>query len=172
MSQDLMDQYIQMLSGESGDAVSQFYGMGGYGSYDPNNPYSNIRSSGYGDNPGDDLYADLIRAQTRDYNQRFAPVENFLAGQITATGTKSLGDDLARTRSSSLGAVANVQGQQGRSMGRMGLTNTSNIANSTTAVGGLVGGLNDTRLRDSDRRTAILSGSMSGISQKARSTGQ
>ena len=66
MSQHSMGQYIQMLSGESGDAVSQFYGMGGYGSYDPNNPYSNIRSSGYGDNPGDDLYADLIRAQTRD----------------------------------------------------------------------------------------------------------
>jgi hypothetical protein len=58
-----------MLGGDSADAVSRFYGMGQYGSYDPNNPYSNIRSSGYGDNPGDDLYADLIRAQTRDYNQ-------------------------------------------------------------------------------------------------------
>tara|TARA_B110000977_G_scaffold189622_1_gene259350 strand:- start:1805 stop:2314 length:510 start_codon:yes stop_codon:yes gene_type:complete len=165
-----MDNYIQMLGGDSADAVSQFYGMGNYNS---SNPYANIRTNaGYGDNAGDELYADLIRAQTRDYNQRFAPIENFLAGQITATGTKSLGDDLARTRSSSLGAVANAQGQQGRSMGRMGLTNTSNIANSTTAVGGLVGGLNDTRLRDTDRRTSILSGSMSGISQKARSTGQ
>tara|TARA_R110002050_G_scaffold143364_2_gene268549 strand:+ start:1745 stop:2263 length:519 start_codon:yes stop_codon:yes gene_type:complete len=168
-----MDNYIQMLSGDTANAVSQFYGMRQYGSYDPNNPYSGLSTSaGYGDNGGDDLYADLIRAQTRDYNQRFAPIENFLAGQITATGTKSLGDDLARTRSSSLGAVANVQGQQNRSMGRMGLANTSNIANSTTAVGGLVGGLNDTRLRDTDRRNSILSGSMSGISQKARSTGQ
>ena len=165
-----MDNYIQMLGGDSADAVSQFYGMG---SYNSSNPYANIRTNaGYGDNAGDELYADLIRAQTRDYNQRFAPIENFMAGQITATGTKSLGDDLARTRSSSLGAVANAQGQQGRSMGRMGLTNTSNIANSTTAVGGLVGGLNDTRLRDTDRRTSILSGSMSGISQKARGTGK
>tara|TARA_B100000768_G_scaffold165550_1_gene168208 strand:+ start:126 stop:647 length:522 start_codon:yes stop_codon:yes gene_type:complete len=169
-----MHQYMSMLSGDTQRQVGNFYGMGGYGqSYDPNNPYSGFSTSaGYGDNGGDDLYADLIRAQTRDYNQRFAPIENFLAGQITATGTKSLGDDLARTRSSSLGAVANVQGQQNRSMGRMGLANTSNIANSTTAVGGLVGGLNDTRLRDTDRRNSILSGSMSGISQKARSTGQ
>tara|TARA_B100000780_G_C21117515_1_gene452295 strand:+ start:2484 stop:3005 length:522 start_codon:yes stop_codon:yes gene_type:complete len=169
-----MHQYMSMLSGETQREVGNFYGMGGYGqSYDPNNPYSGLRTSaGYGDDAGDDLYADLIRAQTRDYNQRFAPIENFMAGQITATGTKSLGDDLARTRSSSLGAVANVQGQQNRSMGRMGLSNTSNIANSTTAVGGLVGGLNDTRLRDTDRRNSILSGSMSGVSQKARSTGQ
>ena len=159
-----------MLGSDSGDAVSRFYGMG---SYNSSNPYANIRTNaGYGENAGDELYADLIRAQTRDYNQRFAPIENFMAGQITATGTKSLGDDLARTRSSSLGAVANAQGQQGRSMGRMGLTDTSNIANSTTAVGGLVGGLNDTRLRDTDRRTSILSGSMSGISQKARGTGK
>jgi hypothetical protein len=165
-----MDNYIQMLGSDSGDAVSRFYGMG---SYNSSNPYANIRTNaGYGENAGDELYADLIRAQTRDYNQRFAPIENFMAGQITATGTKSLGDDLARTRSSSLGAVANAQGQQGRSMGRMGLADTSNIANSTTAVGGLVGGLNDTRLRDTDRRTSILSGSMSGISQKARGTGQ
>ena len=169
-----MHQYMSMLSGETQREVGNFYGMGGYGqSYDPNNPYSGLRTSaGYGDDAGDDLYADLIRAQTRDYNQRFAPIENFMAGQITATGTKSLGDDLARTRSSSLGAVANVQGQQNRSMGRMGLSNTSNIANSTTAVGGLVGGLNDTRLRDTDRRNSILSGSMSGVSQKARSTGK
>ena len=43
MSQDLMDQYIQMLSGESSDAVNQFYGRGGYDQsygqpYNPNNP--------------------------------------------------------------------------------------------------------------------------------------
>ena len=124
------------------------------------------------DNPGDQLYADLIRAQTQDYNTRFAPMEDFLAGQITATGTKSLGADLERTRSNMGSAVTNVQGQQDRNMARMGLQNRSNISNSTTAVGGLVGGLNDTRLRDADRRQSILSGSLSGISQKARSTGQ
>ena len=124
------------------------------------------------DNPGDQLYADLIRAQTQDYNTRFAPMEDFLTGQITATGTKSLGADLERTRSNMGSAVTNVQGQQDRNMARMGLQNRSNISNSTTAVGGLVGGLNDTRLRDADRRQSILSGSLSGISQKARSTGQ
>ena len=93
------------------------------------------------DMPGDKLYADLIRAQTRDYNQRFAPIENFMAGQITATGTKSLGADLDRTRSNMGSAVTNVQGQQNRDMGRMGLQGNSNVANSTTAVGGLVCGL-------------------------------
>jgi len=124
------------------------------------------------DQPGDQLYADLIRAQTRDYNQRFAPIENFMAGQITATGTRSLAGDIANTRSNMASAVTNVQGQQNRDMARMGLRNTGNVANSTTAVGGLVGGLNDTRLRDADRRQSILSGSLSGISQKARSTGQ
>lgn len=162
-----MSQYLQMLSPETAEEVSGFYDYG-------NNPYSGLNPYKYSgqDDSGDKLYADLIRAQTRDYNQRFAPVENFMAGQITATGTKSLGDDLARTRSSSMGAVNNVQGQQGRAMGRMGLTNRSNIATSMSSVGGLVGGLNDTRLRDTDRRNSILSGSMSGISQKARSTGQ
>lgn len=168
-----MDSYLQMLDPSTAGEVAGFYGYGGGNSYDASNPYANINPYGYGgDTPGDDLYADLIRAQTRDYNERFAPIENFMAGQITATGTKSLGDDLARTRSSTAGAVTNVQGQQNRSMGRMGLSNNSNIANSTTAVGSLVGGLNDTRLRDSDRRNSILSGSMSGISQKARGTGQ
>jgi hypothetical protein len=83
-----------------------------------------------------------------------------------------LGADLDRTRSNMGSAVTNVQGQQNRDMARMGLQGNSNIANSTTAVGGLVGGLNDTRLRDADRRQSILSGSLSNISQKARSTGQ
>jgi hypothetical protein len=166
--------YMSMLNPQVAGAVGDFYGMPAYNS---SNPYANINPYRYAglspeDNPGDKLYADLIRAQTQDYNTRFAPMENFLAGQITATGTKSLAGDLERTRSNIGGAVTNVQGQQDRNMARMGLQNTSNIANSTTAVGGLVGGLNDTRLRDSDRRQSILSGSLSGIAQKARSTGQ
>tara|TARA_R100000951_G_scaffold90789_1_gene79102 strand:+ start:88 stop:600 length:513 start_codon:yes stop_codon:yes gene_type:complete len=164
--------YMAMLNPEVAGAVGSFYNFSG-----GSNPYSNINPYRYSgmspeDNPGDQLYADLIRAQTQDYNQRFAPMENFLAGQITATGTKSLGADLERTRSNMGSAVTNVQGQQDRNMARMGLQNRSNISNSTTAVGGLVGGLNDTRLRDADRRQSILSGSLSGISQKARSTGQ
>ena len=95
-----------------------------------------------------------------------------MAGQITATGTQSLAGDLERTRSNMGSAVANVQGQQNRDMSRMGLQGTGNFANSTTAVGGLVGGLNDTRLRDADRRQALLTGSLSGIGQKARGVGQ
>ena len=163
--------YLGNLSPDVSQQVDAFYGTQNY------NAYSNITPNQYAgystkDNPGDKLYADLIRAQTQDYNQRFAPVENFMAGQITATGTKSLAGDLANTRSNMGSAVTNVQGQQNRDMGRMGLQGSSNVANSTTAVGGLVGGLNDTRLRDSDRRQSLLSGSLSGISQKARSTGQ
>ena len=146
-----------------------------YGS--SSNPYANINPNRYNnldrdENPGDKLYADLIRAQTEDYNQRFAPLERFMADQITATGTKSLAGDLMRTRQNIGTAVGTAQGQSNRDMARMGLQNTGNIANSTSAVGGLVGGLNDTRLRDADRRQSILSGSLSGISQKARSTGQ
>ena len=163
--------YLGNLSPDVSQQVDAFYGTQNY------NAYSNINPNTYAGmstrhNPGDKLYADLIRAQTQDYNQRFAPVENFMAGQITATGTKSLAGDLANTRSNMGSAVTNVQGQQNRDMGRMGLQGSSNVANSTTAVGGLVGGLNDTRLRDSDRRQSLLSGSLSGISQKARSTGQ
>jgi hypothetical protein len=163
--------YLGFLNPDTANQVGNFYG------YSADNPYAAINPSKYNymkkeDNPGDKLYADLIRAQTQDYNQRFAPIENFMAGQITATGTKSLGADLDRTRSNVGTAITNVQGQQDRNMGRMGLQGTTNMANSTTAVGGLVGGLNDTRLRDADRRQSLLSGSLSGISQKARSTGQ
>jgi hypothetical protein len=163
--------YLAQLDPEISGVVGNFYG------YSPDNPYAQINPYKYSymdakDQPGDQLYADLIRAQTQDYNQRFAPIENFMAGQLTATGTKSLEGDLANTRENMNAAAANVQSQQNRNMGRMGLQNTGNVFNSLTAVGGLVGGLNDTRLRDSDRRQSILSGSLSGISQKARSTGQ
>lgn len=163
--------YLAQLDPEISGIVGNFYG------YSPDNPYAQINPYKYSymdakDQPGDQLYADLIRAQTQDYNQRFAPIENFMAGQLTATGTKSLEGDLANTRENMNAAAANVQSQQNRNMGRMGLQNTGNVFNSMTAVGGLVGGLNDTRLRDSDRRQSILSGSLSGISQKARSTGQ
>jgi len=163
--------YLAQLDPEISGIVGNFYG------YSPDNPYAQINPYKYNHlnatkQPGDQLYADLIRAQTQDYNQRFAPIENFMAGQITATGTKSLEGDLANTRENMNAAAANVQSQQNRNMGRMGLQNTGNVSNSLTAVGGLVGGLNDTRLRDADRRQSILSGSLSGISQKARSTGQ
>lgn len=166
---DLFGNYLNYLNPSAAYDVSSFYG------YSTSNPYAAINPNQYNhmkreDMPGDQLYADLIRAQTQDYNQRFAPIENFMANQITATGTKSLAGDLERTRGNIGTAITNVQGQQDRNMGRMGLQGTSNMANSTTAVGGLVGGLNDTRLRDADRRQSLLSGSLSGIAQKARST--
>ena len=45
-----------MLGSDSGDAVSRFYGVG---NYNQSNPYANLRTNaGYGDNAGDDLYAD------------------------------------------------------------------------------------------------------------------
>ena len=159
------NQFLTYLNPETASEVSSFY--------NPNNPYASINPSQYSHidrkhMPADQLYADLIRAQTRDYNARFAPVENFLAGQITATGTQSLAGDLERTRSNMGSAVTNVQGQQNRDMSRMGLQGTGNFANSTIAVGGLVGGLNDTRLRDADRRLAILTGAPTAIGQKAR----
>ena len=91
-----------------------------------------------------------------------------MANQITATGTKSLAGDLARTRGAVLGANTNVEGQQQRAMARMGLNYTPATQNNMGTVGALVGGLNDTRLRDSDRREAILSGSLGALSQKAR----
>lgn len=172
----LPDQQRRGFFGQFTDGVNPF---GPYtpSNYNPSNPYASINPNRYNnlkakENPGDKLYADLIRAQTQDYNQRFAPLERFMADQITATGTKSLEGDLMRTRQNMGTAVGTAQGQSNRDMARMGLQNTGNIANSTAAVGGLVGGLNDTRLRDADRRQSILSGSLSGISQKARSTGQ
>ena len=165
------NQFLSHLNPETAGQVGSFY------NYNPNNPYASINPSQYSHidrkhMPDDQLYADLIRAQTQDYNARFAPVENFMAQQITATGTQSLVGDLERTRSNMGSAVTNVQGQQNRDMSRMGLQGTGNFANSTTAVGGLVGGLNDTRLRDADRRQALLTGSLSGIGQKARGVGQ
>ena len=166
------EQYIDALSPENRAAVSQFYGVG-YAS--PDNPYRNINPFAYSgmdrrDAPGDQLYADIIRAQTEDYLNRFAPVEDFLARQITPTGTQSLQGDLDRTRQSVLGAGLNVRAQQGRAMERLGVASNPGLANQNATVSALVGGLNDTRLRDQDRRMALLTGGVGAISQKARSS--
>lgn len=139
------------------------------------NAYSGINPYGYSTTPedmgGDKLYADLIRAQTNDYMTRYAPVENFLAGEVTSTGTKALAGDMKRTRQAVLGASNNVQGQRDRSMERFGLSNAPSNANSMSTVGTLVGGLNSTRAADSDRRTEILTGTIGGITQRAAATG-
>jgi len=117
------------------------------------------------------LFADIIRAQQKDYMTRFAPVENLLASEITATGTRSLDADLARTRGAITGAAENYQGQADRASARYGLTNREQVANSNDTVSAMVGGLNDTRLRDQSRRLDLLGGGMSGISTKARTRG-
>jgi hypothetical protein len=117
------------------------------------------------------LYADVIKAQQQDYMTRFAPIENMLASEITATGTKSLGADMARTRAAISGATQNYQGQANRAQQRYGLTNTQQVANTNETVSAMVGGMNDTRLRDSSRRLELVGGGMSGIATKARTKG-
>lgn len=193
-----MRDLFNALGSDAAAAFGNFYGYGSFGNYQPypsdpstitrnddgsisyaagsSNPYSYINPYRYSymdpkKNPGDKLYADLIRAQTADYMNRFAPVENFLANEITATGTASLPGDLARTRGAIMDAGMSVQGQQNRQMERYGLAGNSNIANSNAQVSALVGGMNDTRLRDIDRRTMLLSGGLSGITQKSRNVG-
>ena len=176
--------YISMLNPDTAIEVEDFYfpnadgskrGVPTYSGADLN-PYSAINPNKYSgmdrkDNPADKLYADLIRAQTKDYNQRFAPVENFLANEITATGTRSLAGDMTRTREAVTGAGQNVRGQQDRSLGRYGLS-SNNAGAGQGEISTLVGGLNDTKARDVDRRTALLTGSMSGIAQNAKGAGK
>lgn len=171
MSNQTFLDFLNGLSPEARQGVGSFYGTTGFDS--SYNPYSNIDINRYDnldkkENPADKLYADLIRAQTQDYQTRYAPIERFMADQITATGTKALEGDLGRTRQAILGASQNVEGQQMRAMGRMGLNYTQGTADNQSTVGSLVGGLNDTRMRDADRREAILSGNLGALSQKAR----
>ena len=138
-----------------------------YANINPNqNPYAEPE-----DMAGDKLYADLIRAQTQDYMTRYAPVENFLASEITNTGTKALAGDLTRTREAVVNSAGNVAGQLSRGMERYGLTRTPSSQNNINTTSTLVGGLNATRAADSDRRTQLLTGSLSGISQKAAAIG-
>lgn len=163
--------YMALLNPEVASQVGGFYGFdyGGGGG----NPYANINPNRYNHlgrtkNPGDKLFADLIRAQTRDYQQRFAPVERELVDMITPTGTTALEGDLDRTRQAVMAAGMNVQGQQNRSMERLGIYGDSAIGNGNDTVGALVGGLNDTRMRDADRRNQVLYGVGSGVAQRAR----
>lgn len=154
-----------------GGGVFQNFGS----NYNPSNPYANIDPYRYAgldnkENPGDKLLADLIRAQTRDYQTRFAPVENMLASSITRTGTAFLPQELERTRSSITGAAQSVQGTMNRDAQRMGIAPQQMDQNSVTAS--MVGGLNQTRTRDEDRRLELLTGGLSGITQGARNVGR
>lgn len=193
-------QYLAALPPEMQSAVDNFYnpaqqspqgGLPGFvgamfpgmgynamdvnGTYNPNNPYASINPYRYAgmdvkEGPGDRLLADLIRAQTRDYNARFAPIENMLAASITRTGTTFLPQELERTREAFTGAAQNVQGMSNRAADRLGVQGAQMSQNSATSA--LVGGLNETRQRDSDRRLELLTGGLSGLTQAARNIGQ
>lgn len=153
--------------GNSGTAASPVY------NYNPNqNPYGGVNPSAYA---GDDkegasrLFADIIRAQTEDYLNRFAPIEDFLAGTITRTGTTFLEGDMARTRESVMGGGLAAQGQYSRNLERFGVMGKQ-LDNSMATTSALVGGLNDTRDRDEDRKLALLGGGLGSIAPKIRSS--
>ena len=166
-------QQVQDFYFPSGDQANRGVPQYSGSSY---NAYSNINPNAYsGSAPeemgGDKLYADLIRAQTKDYLTRYAPVENFLASEVTTTGTKSLAGDMQRTRQAVLGSSQNVQGMQDRGMERFGLSNAPSNQNTMSTVSTMVGGLNATKAADVDRRTELLTGSIGGIAQRASSQG-
>jgi len=161
--------------------VNPFTGTG-YGGqqsqpYDPNNPYGHINPYAYSgmsreDMPADKLYAQLTRAQLRDYQERFQPVEDFLAANITATGTEQLEADLERTSGAVIQNSDNVRGQSQRFRERYGLSareQTTASKNQTAST--MVGGLNMTRARDADRKDQLLTGGIGAIGNSARSAG-
>lgn len=168
-SQQVQDFYFP--SGDQANRGIPQYSGSSYNAYSSINPNA-YSGSAPEDMGGDKLYADLIRAQTKDYMTRFAPVENFLASEITTTGTKSLAGDMQRTRQAVLGASQNVQGMQDRGMERFGLSNAPSNQNQMSTVSTVVGGLNATKAADIDRRTQLLSGSLGGIAQKAGAQGE
>lgn len=183
------DEYMSLLNPEMQSQVGSYYntgsvqranamrggGFGGpFGGSTQNygngfiNPY---RYSGLSvkESPGDKLYADIIRQSTRDYEEFYAPQERRLLGMITSTGTTFLPEELERTRGAILGAAENVQGTSDRNAARLGIRNTAMDQNNITST--LVGGANETRLRDVDRRLQMITGGLSGVSGKARSIG-
>lgn len=166
-----MNAYMMALNPEAAAAVSRFYNYNPTGAAGTGlgNPFARIDPFAYSnlspeENPGDKLFADIIRAQTADYMARFAPINQQLVSSITPTGTTYLEGDLERTRQSILDAGMNVQGQQNRSMERLGIYGDSAIGSGNDTVGALVGGMNQTRALDEDRRMALLlgAGNMSG----------
>lgn len=185
-----LQEFLMSLSPEAQNEFMAFYG-GGQGSspVDPignsgtaaspvynynynNNPYGGINPNAYA---GDDkegasrLFADIIRAQTEDYLNRFAPIEDFLAGSITDKGTRFLEGDLERTREQVLAGGLTAQGQYSRNLERYGLMGKQ-LDNSMATTSALVGGLNDTRDRDEDRKLALLGGGLGSIAPKIRSS--
>lgn len=113
------------------------------------------------------LFADIIRAQTQDYLTRFAPIEDYLAGTITQKGTTFLEGDMERTRSAIASGAQSAREQYGRQFERYGVSGRQ-LDNNLAETGALVGGLNDARDRDVDRKIALLGGGLGTIGMKSR----
>lgn len=164
------NQFLAKLSDPS--AVDNFYDAGGRLANQPTDRLDVNRYMGDDDFGGQRLFADVIQRQTEDYLKRFAPIENALAQSITPTGTTYLQDDLQRSREGIAGGIANAQGQMERNQARYGAVTRVGEDMSQEGVSAMVGGLNDTRARDSDRRMAVLGGGLSDLGAKARAPQQ
>ena len=99
------------------------------------------------------FFADIIRAQTQDYLIRFAPIEDYLASTITRTGTTFLEGDMERTREAVMGGAQSARDQYTRQFERYGVMGKQ-LDNTNATTSALVGGMNDTRDRDVDRKIA------------------
>jgi hypothetical protein len=144
------------------DAGSGLYGgnvrynptASAYGNIDPSN-YLKDKKKG-----ASDLSAAVERAKFQDYLNRFAPVENYLVGQVDGRNTKDLGFDVARANQSVMNAGANMQGQQERAMGRFGLQYKGpSIGTSNDITGGRVAAMNQARMAGEERALSLMSGS-------------
>jgi hypothetical protein len=113
------------------------------------------------------LFADIIRAQTQDYLTRFAPIEDYLASTITRTGTTFLEGDMERTRDAVMGGAQSARDQYTRQFERYGVMGKE-LDNTNATTSALVGGMNDTRDRDVDRKIALLGGGLGSIGMKSR----
>lgn len=139
-------------------------------SYDYTNNYQSINPSAYLDDDKEGasrLFADIIRAQTQDYLTRFAPIEDYLAGTITRTGTTFLEGDMERTRDAVMGGAQSARDQYTRQFERYGVMGKQ-LDNTNATTSALVGGMNDTRDRDVDRKIALLGGGLGSIGMKSR----
>tara|TARA_B100001093_G_scaffold87380_1_gene79289 strand:+ start:501 stop:1145 length:645 start_codon:yes stop_codon:yes gene_type:complete len=114
------------------------------------------------------LFADVIRAQTQDYLTRFAPIEDFLAGTITQKGTTFLEGDMQRTQDAISQGAQSARDQYTRRFERYGVAGRQ-LDNNLTETSAMVGGMNDARDRDVDRKIALLGGGLGSISMKSRS---
>jgi hypothetical protein len=137
---------------------------GGNVNYNPSDSaYGNINPSNYladKKKGASNLNAAVQRAQYQDYLNRFAPVEDYLVGQVNGRNTQDLGYDVARANQSVANTGLNLQGQQERAMGRFGLaTRAPSIAASNEITGGQVAAMNQARIADEARALQLVSGS-------------